>query len=817
MWLPEVVTASEGPHQHGALPPPGDDSQGPSPCSTASSGEVLVCDAAIPSPGAALLLPLGGIFNGPPQRVGSPQYPFTQSMSPANAGDKRKLVLPFFSVSRQHIDGDTFQGDSSVPSSTNCSPTNRGPLCDAAAALLRRRLTTGFESHSPHRGMRDPSPVLEGDEGGAPLSAFTPAVEWAPSIEGLLAPPKHGGPVGSASQSPRSLLWPKQEQQQQPHEQAATAPVDEAEAVAGGETKEEQKETKEEPQDAEVGPQGPSPPIHIPVSSTFTVTEETDLPGSSESLLSHFGTPADPHHQQQQQQQWAAAADQTACISGAPPLLPSSAAAATGAAGCCASNLPSQLMVHQGPSTPATSDPHCLQQQQQQDLLLRHAKVPRLPDTSDATTTAGSTCSSEAAGVSGSSGCAATAGPTLAVGAAGLYPRDDAADSLFQHPTPAFIDYCIRKHLPTNPNPDNLPGIQLERQQKRWCASVYFRGNQFKKRFSSGRWGTLGAFYAAIEWRQVQCRKFQKLKSAGAPMGALIDTGAHPGGDREGTAAAAFLQQQQLLQQQQMPQSQEEASFLGSPASPSATAAAQQQQQLEVPSAVNLHPQQNGDNEARSPSPSGAPGPARPRRKASRRRTWEQQQPSGDPATETGGTPVAGLSPHSSVSSPCMTLLSPVRSNGSSRRRPSPRRVGVGALRGIHGGGPSPLDEDTDLSSPPPGDEAVQWREGFRLPFGTEGRNQLLRRLRQLYHADVPYWSQQLEANRISFSRVPFATVPELWKIAHVMGCFGFALHLSRKFAGGASARAVAQQQQQQQAAAAAAAHQRAVQQQQGA
>ena len=108
-------------------------------------------------------------------------------------------------------------------------------------------------------------------------------------------------------------------------------------------------------------------------------------------------------------------------------------------------------------------------------------------------------------------------------------------------------------------------------------------------------------------------------------------------------------------------------------------------------------------------------------------------------------------------------------------------------------------DDERDLSIHPPGDEELRWFDGFRLPFGTEGRNQLLRRLRQLYHSDAAYWGQQLEQHKIAFSRVPFATVSELWKIAHVMGCFGFALHLSRKYAGGAAARAVAQQQQQQQ------------------
>ncbi|PFH32093.1 hypothetical protein BESB_020340 [Besnoitia besnoiti] len=85
-------------------------------------------------------------------------------------------------------------------------------------------------------------------------------------------------------------------------------------------------------------------------------------------------------------------------------------------------------------------------------------------------------------------------------------------DANFQQPSEEFIAYCVQKHQTRWPTPQNLPGIQMEQQQRRWCASVYYRGCQHKRRFSMGRWGVLGAFYAAIEWRQSHCSRLNSLK-----------------------------------------------------------------------------------------------------------------------------------------------------------------------------------------------------------------------------------------------------------------------------------------------------------------
>ncbi|CBZ51121.1 unnamed protein product [Neospora caninum Liverpool] len=90
-------------------------------------------------------------------------------------------------------------------------------------------------------------------------------------------------------------------------------------------------------------------------------------------------------------------------------------------------------------------------------------------------------------------------------------------DAAFQQPSEEFIAYCVQKHQARWPTPQNLPGIQMEQQQRRWCASVYYRGCQHKRRFSMGRWGPLGAFYAAIEWRQSHCSRLNSLKESRSP------------------------------------------------------------------------------------------------------------------------------------------------------------------------------------------------------------------------------------------------------------------------------------------------------------
>ncbi|KFG42528.1 AP2 domain transcription factor AP2IX-5 [Toxoplasma gondii GAB2-2007-GAL-DOM2] len=90
-------------------------------------------------------------------------------------------------------------------------------------------------------------------------------------------------------------------------------------------------------------------------------------------------------------------------------------------------------------------------------------------------------------------------------------------DAAFQQPSEEFIGYCVQKHQARYPTPQNLPGIQMEQQQRRWCASVYYRGCQHKRRFSMGRWGPLGAFYAAIEWRQSHYSRLNSLKGIRSP------------------------------------------------------------------------------------------------------------------------------------------------------------------------------------------------------------------------------------------------------------------------------------------------------------
>lgn len=88
-----------------------------------------------------------------------------------------------------------------------------------------------------------------------------------------------------------------------------------------------------------------------------------------------------------------------------------------------------------------------------------------------------------------------------------------------------------------------------------------------------------------------------------------------------------------------------------------------------------------------------------------------------------------------------------------------------------------------------PGSSGVkyQWYKGFRMPLGAEGRQILLRRLRKAYHASPCQWDQELARHRIVFSRMPYATVIELFHLAHLLGVFDFAVKCSEEYGGDAS------------------------------
>ncbi|KAL8430182.1 hypothetical protein ACSSS7_006089 [Eimeria intestinalis] len=91
------------------------------------------------------------------------------------------------------------------------------------------------------------------------------------------------------------------------------------------------------------------------------------------------------------------------------------------------------------------------------------------------------------------------------------------------------------------------------------------------------------------------------------------------------------------------------------------------------------------------------------------------------------------------------------------------------------------------------GCQRLQWSKGFRMPLGAEGRQILLRRLRKAYHANPMRWDEELARHRIVFSRMPYATVIELFHLAHLLGVFDFAVRCSEEYgtdaAGGATHR----------------------------
>lgn len=78
----------------------------------------------------------------------------------------------------------------------------------------------------------------------------------------------------------------------------------------------------------------------------------------------------------------------------------------------------------------------------------------------------------------------------------------------------------------------------------------------------------------------------------------------------------------------------------------------------------------------------------------------------------------------------------------------------------------------------------VEWYEGFRLPLGQDGRQVLLRKLREVYHTNSQDWDARLAHRDILFSRMPYATVCDLYKVAHLFGIFKFALHCSARYGG---------------------------------
>ncbi|KAL8275686.1 hypothetical protein Esti_000249 [Eimeria stiedai] len=91
------------------------------------------------------------------------------------------------------------------------------------------------------------------------------------------------------------------------------------------------------------------------------------------------------------------------------------------------------------------------------------------------------------------------------------------------------------------------------------------------------------------------------------------------------------------------------------------------------------------------------------------------------------------------------------------------------------------------------GGQRLQWSKGFRMPLGAEGRQILLRRLRKAYHSNPMRWDEELARHRIVFSRMPYATVIELFHLAHLLGVFDFAVRCSEEYgtdaAGGATHR----------------------------
>ncbi|PFH31251.1 hypothetical protein BESB_031250 [Besnoitia besnoiti] len=111
--------------------------------------------------------------------------------------------------------------------------------------------------------------------------------------------------------------------------------------------------------------------------------------------------------------------------------------------------------------------------------------------------------------------------------------------------------------------------------------------------------------------------------------------------------------------------------------------------------------------------------------------------------------------------------------------------------------GSNASDQDTAAGAAPasssPAASRVTWSPGFRLPLGAEGRQVLLRRLRRAYHASHPETRDAfLASHGLVFSRMPFATVSELFHLAHLLGVFDFAVQCSEEFGGVSSAAAVA-------------------------
>lgn len=106
------------------------------------------------------------------------------------------------------------------------------------------------------------------------------------------------------------------------------------------------------------------------------------------------------------------------------------------------------------------------------------------------------------------------------------------------------------------------------------------------------------------------------------------------------------------------------------------------------------------------------------------------------------------------------------------------------------GGSGNVTEKDAPVSTGETRDGSVpSWYVGFRLPLGAEGRQVLLRRLRRAYHAAPPTTRDAVLASHgLYFSRVPFATVSDLFKLSHLLGVFDFAVQCSHEFGGSGAA-----------------------------
>ncbi|KAH8582749.1 uncharacterized protein ELE39_001405 [Cryptosporidium sp. chipmunk genotype I] len=142
----------------------------------------------------------------------------------------------------------------------------------------------------------------------------------------------------------------------------------------------------------------------------------------------------------------------------------------------------------------------------------------------------------------------------------------------------------------------------------------------------------------------------------------------------------------------------------------------------------------------------------------------------------------AGVTGNSLTKTPNKTRTRKVRetsddfgnsSNGSSVNSKSSYSANASGGEGCSFGSSSNITEDLN---------SVKYYEGFKLPLGDLGRKMLLKKLREIHTQNPTKMEKALTDHGLSYTRIRFASVQQLFKISYVCDVFDYALSIHCEF-----------------------------------